>query len=81
MSGDSIRKVCLSKLLNIGLVLLVLKLLGKYPAIFFGVRIYLLLKAWGKCWVSLRVVSVTQLLTELYFTCKVFDGGTNCIFV
>lgn len=55
MSGDSNRKVCLSKLPNIGLILLVLELRGKYPAIFFGGRIYLCLKAWGKC---IKIVGV-----------------------
>jgi len=53
---DSNRKVCLSKLLKIWLVLLVLKLLGKCPAIFGGSRICRFLKAWGKC---IKIVGVS----------------------
>lgn len=38
-------------------ILVVVKLLGKYPAIFFGSRIYLVLKVWSK---GMKVVGVFE---------------------
>lgn len=38
-------------------ILVVVRLLGKYPAIFFGSRIYLVLKVWSK---GMKIVGVFE---------------------
>lgn len=50
-----------------------LKLLGKYPAIFFGSRIYLVLKVWSEGIKIMGTFEGSDCVRELYLPCTPSD--------